>query len=516
MEMAPEARRWLDRRTTRSSRWPSEKVLEAKSAVANSSISVVLPALDEQETIGAIVSSIRRDLMDRVPLVDELVVIDSGSTDKTASIATDAGARVVSREEILPRLPVQPGKGEALWRSLHATSGALICFIDADLREFDTSIITALLGPLLTDPGIHLVKAAYERPLGMLDAAGTSKGGRVTELVARPMLNLYWPQLAGVVQPLSGEYAARRNLLETLPFPCGYGVEFALLVDTFELHGLDAIAQVDVGVRRHSHQSDHALGGMSAEIMHTAMRRLGSSEAEALRERMVITQFERLGSAFQASVREIPLAERAPMISVPEYRRSSPSAEFGHDRSADRRGWLRVGLGPDASRWTTRDRTARVLFVIHNVTSATRLLDVLPLFNGDLRVSQFVTCTGSSPFEAGVSELFTEIGLPVVPWAQAISERFDLIVSASYGGDLHELDGELVVLSHGMGYNKKLPGAGSREPGAGSREPGAGSREPGAGVRHVGGVVAPRRPTHRRPHGVFSPRAGPASLLVVP
>ena len=149
------------------------------------------------------------------------------------------------------------------------------------------------------------------------------------------------------------------------------------------------------------------------------------------------------------------------------------------------RGWLRVGLGPEAARWTTRGRTSTVLFVVHNVTSATRLMDVIPLFDGDLRVSLFATCTGSSPFQAGVQELLAELGLPVVPWEQAKTERFDLIVSGSYGGELHELTGKLAVLSHGMGYNKILsrePGAGSREPGAGSREPGAGSREPAFGM----------------------------------
>jgi glucosyl-3-phosphoglycerate synthase len=496
MEMVPEARRWFDSRSTSVSHWPLARVLEAKSMLTDGSFSVVLPALNQQENIGEIVASIRRDLMDAVPLVDELVVVDSGSGDKTASVAADAGARVVSREEALPRIAVRPGKGEVLWRSLLATSGAFICFVDAGLRDFETSAIPALLGPLLADPLVHLVKAAYERSFAVPAGSGTDKGGRVTELVARPMLNLHWPRLAGVVQPLSGEYAARRSLLEALPFPTGYGVDFAVLVDTLNLHGLEAIAQVDIGIRRYSHESDQALGRMSAEIMHTAMRRLGVAETgdviDTPDRSTTFTQFERADGVFLPAVHDIPTAERPPILLIPEYRHrrtagdvrpAATGSRLSLKEEGDR---LRVGLGPETSRWTTRGGTSKILFVVHNVTSATRLLDVMPLFDGDLRVSRFVTCTGSSPFQAGVRELFTELGLPVVPWAQAKAEKFDLTVSASYGGELHKLNSILAVLSHGMGYNKILsrePGAGSREPGAGSREPGAGSREPGAGSR---------------------------------
>ncbi|MEU3505200.1 glucosyl-3-phosphoglycerate synthase, partial [Streptomyces hundungensis] len=221
--MLEEVERWLSRRSWSAAERPLDRMLAAKHRTGTT-VSVVLPALDEEATVGAIVATIRRELMtDAVPLVDELVVVDSGSRDRTAEVAAAAGARVVHRDAILPRVPALPGKGEVLWRSLLVTSGDVVCFVDADLRDFDAGFVSGIVGPLLTDPDVAFVKAMYDRPFGT--TAG--QGGRVTELVARPLLNLHWPQLAGVVQPLGGEYAARRSLLERLPFPVGYGVELA-------------------------------------------------------------------------------------------------------------------------------------------------------------------------------------------------------------------------------------------------------------------------------------------------
>jgi glucosyl-3-phosphoglycerate synthase len=228
---------WLSRRSWTAADRPLPRLLAAKRATGTT-VSVVLPALDEEATVGEIVSAIRRDLM--VPLVDELVVIDSGSTDRTGQAAAAAGARVVHRDDILPRIPAEHGKGEVLWRSLLVTRGDVVCFIDADLREFDSAFVSGIVGPLLTDPGVAFVKAMYDRPLETETATIPAGGGRVTELVARPLLNLHWPLLAGFVQPLGGEYAARRALLERLPFATGYGVEIGLLVDALELAGLDA------------------------------------------------------------------------------------------------------------------------------------------------------------------------------------------------------------------------------------------------------------------------------------
>lgn len=302
--------------------WPLAEVVEAKRAVGGT-VSVVLPARNEQATIGPIVASIRRRLMEESSLVDDLLVVDSGSADRTASIADDAGARVLNRAEILPWLPVEPGKGEVLWRSLFATSSEFVCFVDADLRDFDAAIVPALLGPMFADPCVSLVKAAYARPLALPGSAAADKGGRVTELVARPLLQLHWPQLAGIIQPLAGEYAARRSLLEKLAFPCGYGIEFAMLVDTARSQGVDSIAQVDVGVRRHSHQSDEDLGVMAAEIMHAAHRRLTGNGGKA---GGVLTQFRYGEDGIRARARELQVTERPPARSL-DLLQATPGGE---------------------------------------------------------------------------------------------------------------------------------------------------------------------------------------------
>lgn len=311
--MRPDVRRWLDRRSSRAADWPLPDLLARKGATT---VSVVLPARDEEATVGAIVAMIRRDLVDRVPLVDEVVVVDSGSTDRTAAVAAASGARVVHRDDALPELPALPGKGEVLWRSLAVTAGDLVVFVDADLTEFSAHFVTGLLGPLLSDPAVAFVKGAYDRPLG----AARGGGGRVTELVARPLLNLHWPQLAGFVQPLGGEYAARRELLEALPFATGYGVEIGLLVDALDRVGLDALAQVDLGERRHRHRDTAALGLMSSEILQTAMDRL---EREDRIVRLVETvprlvQFRRPpdGEGWAVDVHDVRARERPPIASL--------------------------------------------------------------------------------------------------------------------------------------------------------------------------------------------------------
>ncbi|WP_346177743.1 glucosyl-3-phosphoglycerate synthase [Streptomyces cuspidosporus] len=318
--MLEEVERWLKERSWSADDRPLDLLLAAKRATGRT-VSVVLPALDEEATVGEIAATIRRELMsEAAPLVDELVVLDSGSTDHTAEVAAAAGARVVHRDSLLPELPALPGKGEVLWRSLLATSGDIICFIDADLREFDARFVSGIVGPLLTESDVHLVKGMYDRPLGggqdpLAHGAAAAQGGRVTELVARPLLNLHWPQLAGFVQPLGGEYAARRSLLERLPFPVGYGVELALLIDSLHTVGLDALAQVDIGVRKHRHQDAQALGRMAATIYRTAQLRL--ARGHLVRPRL--TQFDRGESGFVARTSAVDTEERPPMIEIPEY-----------------------------------------------------------------------------------------------------------------------------------------------------------------------------------------------------
>lgn len=319
--MDADVAQWFARRSSRADDWPLDLLAAAKS---DTTVSVVLPALDEESTVGAIVDTIRRRLMDVPhPLVDELVVLDSGSTDDTAAVARSAGARVVHRDEVLPEVPSVPGKGEALWRSMAATTGDVVVFVDADLTAFHACFVTGLLGPLLTDPSVAFVKAMYDRPLASGEVVHPAGGGRVTELVARPLLNLHWPQLAGFVQPLAGEYAARRTLLERLPFATGYGVELALLIDTLHTVGLDAMAQVDLGERRHRHHDDLHLGRMAAEIWQTALSRL-HRDGEPQVVQSTMTQFVRDASAYLPVTREVTALERPPLLSVVgDERRSS-------------------------------------------------------------------------------------------------------------------------------------------------------------------------------------------------
>ncbi|MEV5830440.1 glucosyl-3-phosphoglycerate synthase [Spirillospora sp. NPDC052242] len=321
--MLPEVASWLRRRTSTAEDWPPHVLLAAK---GTSRISVVLPARDEEATVGTIVECIRGDLVRRVPLVDEIVVIDSRSTDRTAAVARAAGARVVAQDSVLPALGRMSGKGEALWKSLAVTSGDIIVFVDADLREFTSSYVTGLLGPLLTDPSVGYVKACYDRPLVDGGRSVEGGGGRVTELVARPLINMHWPLLAGVMQPLGGEYAGRRALLERLPFVTGYGVEIGLLVDVYRDSGLDAIAQVDLGRRVHTNQGTEALGVMSGQIMVTAWSRLErhgrmvplSAPSTAL------TQFRRSADGHDPRTADMGVGERPPMIEVPGYASSRP------------------------------------------------------------------------------------------------------------------------------------------------------------------------------------------------
>jgi glucosyl-3-phosphoglycerate synthase len=315
--MREDVRRWFEQRTSRAADWQASRLVDVK---GDTRVSVVLPALNEQETVGAIVSSIRTRLVERHGLVDELVVMDSGSTDGTYDVAVDAGAKVVRREEVLGEFEPLPGKGEVLWRSLAATTGDIMVFVDSDLHDFTPTFVTGLLGPLLTDPSVHLVKATYDRALAHGQTVVPAGGGRVTELVARPMINMHWPELAGFVQPLSGEYAARRELLEQLPFPTGYGVEIGMLVDALRLVGLPALAQVDLSRRKHRNQEIGKLGRMASEILQVAYERLRREGRLAMSPpATALTQFERSEEDYVLVTLDMAPAERPPIRTVPEY-----------------------------------------------------------------------------------------------------------------------------------------------------------------------------------------------------
>jgi glucosyl-3-phosphoglycerate synthase len=313
--MQTEVSEWLRRRTYRASTYAATRLLEVKRRNA-CTVSVVLPALNEEATVGAIVEAIRCAFVERVPLVDELVVIDSGSTDRTACVAADAGARVVHVDDILCRYGRVPGKGEALWKSLYVTDGDLVVFLDSDVQAFDPRFVLGLLGPLVTTPSVGYVKGLYDRPVATVEGLVPTGGGRVTELTARPILAALWPHLSGFVQPLSGEYAGRRGLLEQVPFVSHYGVELGLLIDLAELAGMDALAQVDLGTRRHSHQTDAALGRMAAQILQTALARCPDLRVPGDE----LIQFVRSGADVEAVSWDVGVIERPPMATVPEYR----------------------------------------------------------------------------------------------------------------------------------------------------------------------------------------------------
>ncbi|HNM97664.1 MAG TPA: glucosyl-3-phosphoglycerate synthase [Marmoricola sp.] len=285
--------------------WPLPDLLAAK---GDHKVSLVVPARNEAATVGDVVTRVREALHETTRLLDEIIVIDSDSTDATYDVATGAGAQVFRSAEIRPDLGSYPGKGEAMWKSLFVTQGDLIVFMDADLHDWDTHFVPGLLGPLLTDPRVQLVKGFYERP----GERGELDGGRVTELVARPLIALHFPQLADLVQPLAGEWAIRRSAFDSLSIPTGYAVELAALVDVSQQHGNASIAQVDLGVRAHRHQSLLDLGGMATQIMGAAARRTQGVGADdvALRQ-------WRLNDGLPAPHdRPVSLVERPPAASV--------------------------------------------------------------------------------------------------------------------------------------------------------------------------------------------------------
>jgi glucosyl-3-phosphoglycerate synthase len=305
---------WFRRRTSRWRDWPAAALMELKQR-QGARVSVVIPARNEERTVADVVAALSRELVTRIPLVDELVVMDSDSADRTGEVAARAGATVYRTRDVAPELGSHPGKGEALWKSLLVTTGDLLVFVDADLTQWGPHFVTGLLGPLLADEQVRLVKGFYARVRTESDGSTSTEGGRVTELVARPLLSLWWPELAAVVQPLAGEWAARRSLMEALPIPVGYGVELATLMDTAARHGLDALAQVDLGTRAHRHQANHDLALMAAELLLVAERRRPA--AARLEPGSVLRQYVRAENGeVRAQARDVPVTERPPAATV--------------------------------------------------------------------------------------------------------------------------------------------------------------------------------------------------------
>lgn len=282
-------------------------LLERKQATGLS-ISLCVPTLDEEGTIARVVSTLRSSLVEAVPLIDELVVIDSGSTDRTRELAAEAGAEVVLAADILPFRGARTGKGENLWKAVHHCRGDILCFVDGDIGNIHPRFVFGTVGPLLHHPEIAYVKGFYERPLLAREGVDPRGGGRVTEILVRPLFKHFCPELAGLHQPLAGEYAARRTILERLPFPTGYGVETAHLIDVWRTLGIEAIAQTDLDERVHRNRSLADLGRMSSQIL------------------------DAFFSRFPHPV-ENP-AERPPALDLPEYRERFPAAPSGAKRPA--------------------------------------------------------------------------------------------------------------------------------------------------------------------------------------
>jgi glucosyl-3-phosphoglycerate synthase len=279
-------------------------------------ISVCIPTLNEAETIGPIVATLRETLVRR-GLVDEVLVIDSGSTDATCEIARTAGATVHLAAEILPDQNAHRGKGENLWKALHVATGDIICYVDGDISNFHSGFITGLVGPLLTDSNIDYVKAFYERPLAYGDESHSTGGGRVSEILIRPLISLFYPELCCILQPLSGEYAARRSTLESLAFPVGYGVEMAHLIDLAQQGKLHRLAQTDLVKRIHRNRDDDELGSMAFAILRVVLRRLQRDGKLTLAAPLpdLYQSWSILGEAISPLAKNIPEPERPPLHS---------------------------------------------------------------------------------------------------------------------------------------------------------------------------------------------------------
>jgi len=315
---------WIEKNTFHYSEFSDLTRLADEKQRKNLKISLCLPTLNEEKTIAKEILIMKSELMTRYPILDEIVVVDSGSTDNTRKIARGYGADVYEATEILPDLAKFKGKGENLWKALFVTQGDIIVYLDADIKNIHHRFAYGLLGPLILFDNIKYVKAFYDRPISI----GKSKirptgGGRVTELVIRPLFSLFFPELTQILQPLSGEYAGYREIFENIPFPIGYGVETSMILDIYEKWGLDVFAQVDLDRRIHRNQDTRALGRMSFAILQTFIKRkkkLGMVDyKEKLYNEMI--QYNLIKNEFKPDIYKIEGHERPPMLEIPEYRK---------------------------------------------------------------------------------------------------------------------------------------------------------------------------------------------------
>jgi glucosyl-3-phosphoglycerate synthase len=315
--------KWLKSNTFHHSEfWDLNQLVEEKQR-QGLKISLCIPTLNEEKTIGKEIVIFKSELMKRYPLLDEIAVIDSGSDDKTLEVASAFGADVYLAADILPDQGVKRGKGENLWKAVYQLKGDIIVYVDADIKNIHPRFVSGLVAPLIYRPKVKYVKAFYDRPLAFSQGVRPSGGGRVTEILVRPLFSLFLPELTAIVQPLSGEYAVRREVLEAIPFPIGYGVETSHLIDVYSKWGLEAFAQTDLDQRVHRNQETRALGRMSFGILQTFLSRL---RALGILKNLpdlsnTLRQFQVKDSAFEQIEYDIQEEERPPMLSVPAYRK---------------------------------------------------------------------------------------------------------------------------------------------------------------------------------------------------
>ncbi len=312
---------WLKKNSYHHSRYQDiERLVELKQEKSQK-IALSLPTLNEEETIAKEIILIQTELMIRHQLIDEIAVVDSGSEDQTREIARKYGATVYEASDYLKEEGVYQGKGENLWKSLYLLDGDIIIYLDADIKNIDPKFVYGLVGPLLERDEISYVKGFYERPLKFGQEMRRGGGGRVTEILVRPLFNLFFPQLAGMIQPLSGEYAGRRELLEKLPFFIGYGVETGLLIDISEQFGIETIAQVDLDRRVHENQDLHSLGKMAFGILQTFFSRVDAFDKLQLKQELqgIYSSILTAGDQYRMQQEELTEIERPPMIELEQY-----------------------------------------------------------------------------------------------------------------------------------------------------------------------------------------------------
>ncbi len=313
---------WLQKNTFHHSDFWDVMSMVKEKQKQGLTISLCMPTLNEEKTIGKEIVIFKSELMTRYPLLDEITVIDSGSTDKTREVAEAYGANVYLASEILPEIGEKKGKGENLWKAIYQLKGDIIVYIDADIKNIHPRFVYGLVAPLIYRQQIKYVKAFYDRPLAFSQGVRPSGGGRVTEILIRPLFSLFFPELTAIIQPLSGEYAVRRDVLEQIPFPIGYGVETSHLIDVYTKWGMDAFAQTDLDQRIHRNQDTRDLGKMAFGIMQTFLARtkaLGILDTK-LDLNTTLRQFQVNDSIYEQIQHQIIEEDRPPMCDIPAYR----------------------------------------------------------------------------------------------------------------------------------------------------------------------------------------------------